>query len=211
MNRIVTVILSIIVLGASVAFANLPPLDMCEYHSRAEPEQVSLFCTPDGQGHRLDACYGHGGHEVDATVEFTLLDWSSNPIVDFPREDIWLESSLGGMITCPGGAIADQNTDAEGRGTFSGAFQAGGSTDPIAGETLLLVINGSVCPNGMGMDIQVNSADMNGDLAVDLTDVVIFATVFYGPYDHAADFHFDGVINLSDVVLMMQGRGANCP
>jgi len=62
-----------------------------------------------------------------------------------------------------------------------------------------------------GLDIQVNSPDINGDLRVNLTDVVLFTMLYHGPYDYAGDFYYDGVLNLSDIVMMARGQGKTCP
>jgi hypothetical protein len=58
---------------------------------------------------------------------------------------------------------------------------------------------------------RTNSPDLNGDLAVNLTDVSHFVGSFFGTYDYASDFQWDGVINLSDIVLLAQGLGSECP
>jgi len=44
-----------------------------------------------------------------------------------------------------------------------------------------------------------------------LTDVVLFSGIMFGDYDYAADFYWDGVVNLSDLVLLAQGVTADCP
>ena len=44
-----------------------------------------------------------------------------------------------------------------------------------------------------------------------LTDVVLFAPVYYGAYDYCADFYWDGVVNLSDLVILAQHMNHACP
>jgi len=177
--------------------------------------RVSVFTLPNGQGDPLNNAFqwdgvpGNPPSRVDATIHYTVL-YFGDPVYGYPREDMWLESSLGGLVLCPGGSIADSNTDEQGRTTFSNPVSGGGATDPDAGEQCLVVVNGVVCPLE-GLDIQFNSPDMNRDLQVNLTDVVIFVGIFTGAYDYAADFFWDGVINLSDIVYLASGFGAACP
>lgn len=176
---------------------------------------VSAYTLPDGTGDPLsnafqwDGVPGHAPVRVDATINYTLL-YYGDPVYNYPREDMWLATTLGGLVLCPGGSIADRNTDEYGQTTFSQALFAGGATDPAAGEECVVYVNGTVCPND-GLDIQFNSPDLNRDLVVDLSDVVIFATIFAAGYDYAADYYWDGTINLSDTVLMAKGLGVGCP
>jgi hypothetical protein len=212
MKRIAKLTLACLVLAAAVAAAQqVPPLLDCNLECRAGAADVSVFTVPDGSGHPLSWCQGFGGLRLDASLELLIL-LDGEPLVGYPGEDMWLQSSLGGLVTCPGGCSADHATDAEGRTTFSGALRGGGHTDPSAGETLQAVVNGEVCASGEGADVQVNSPDLSGNLVVDLSDVVLWVAIYQGGgYDYAGDFYYDGVLDLSDVVMMSQGLGAACP
>ncbi|MFH1842221.1 MAG: hypothetical protein ABIF77_03370 [bacterium] len=44
-----------------------------------------------------------------------------------------------------------------------------------------------------------------------MTDVVLFIGLFFNGYDYAGDFYHDGVLNLSDIVMLAQGLGKECP
>lgn len=46
--------------------------------------------------------------------------------------------------------------------------------------------------------LSCNSADINTDGVVNLSDLGLFSSVLYGTYDVSCDYNFDGVINLSD-------------
>jgi hypothetical protein len=61
------------------------------------------------------------------------------------------------------------------------------------------------------LDIRFHSPDLDGDQDVDLSDVVRFVQDFLGDYAWHSDFHWDGVLDLSDVVLMAQGLERSCP
>ena len=49
------------------------------------------------------------------------------------------------------------------------------------------------------------------DIVVNMVDVAMFTQVYFGDYDYACDFIWDGVVNLADVAVMTQGLGAACP
>lgn len=61
-----------------------------------------------------------------------------------------------------------------------------------------------VCLFGTLFELEVRSPDINGDLAVDLTDIVLFVQAL-AEYRSYADLRPDGVVNLSDIVVMSQG------
>ena len=47
---------------------------------------------------------------------------------------------------------------------------------------------------------------------MNLSDVVLFSQLFLsGVYDYAADLHYDGILNLSDLVVIAQHRNTMCP
>jgi len=177
--------------------------------------RVSVYTLPDGSGDPLSYAYqwdgvpGNQPSRVDATITLTLL-YYGDPVYSYPREDMWLATSLGGLVLCPGGSIADSNTDQNGQTTFSLPIYGGGASDPAAGEECIVMVAGMQCPDE-GVDLQFNSPDINGDLVVNLTDVVYFVQIYEADYDYAADFYWDGTINLSDIVLLAGGLGAMCP
>lgn len=194
---------------ASTAWAGIPDL-ILSTAGTAATAQVSVYTLPSGGGHGLDDCYLSGGTKTDASITLTLVDLNSDPIYLYPACDMWLETSLGGLALCEGGSCADLGTDHDGLTTFSNPVFGGKQTDPGAGEVCQVIVNGSPLA-GPGMDIQFNSPDINGDLEVNLTDVVLFAGDYYGAYLYRSDFYFDAAVNLSDIVLLAQGMGAECP
>jgi len=196
---------SLVVSLATVAWAGIPDLELSTATYLADGTQVSVYNLPNAAGDPLNDVYVLGGSKTDATVTLTLVDGTPTPIFNYPFEDMWIESNDPAMAICPGGSTADANTDANGQTTFSGALFAG-----FNGAGLVVVINGDALEQ-QPLDFLFNSPDMNGDLVVNLTDVVLFAGVYYGAYEYAADFYWDGVINLSDIVLLAQGQGATCP
>ena len=185
-------------------------------------DSVQLMVSPGSSSTPLTAARNGAGAVVDATIRIQL--WAQGgavgepipaaPVAFFPAEDLWLESS--GLSACMGGSTADGNTDAEGWFTFSQPLSMGGWTDPAGGSPAIWVmISGMTLRDQAGATINpgilVNSPDINGDLVVNLSDVVLFTNDFYGSYSFRSDFVWDSVINLSDVVRLATGLGDECP
>ena len=78
---------------------------------------------------------------------------------------------------------------------------------PVEATISLYLIDES----GVPVSLDFNSADLSGDLRVDLTDLGLFVVDFYGNYDFRSDLHFDEVINLSDLGRFADAFGAACP
>ena len=191
---------------ATPAWAEIPDLDLSFVES-ASLVQVSVNSLPNAGGQGLNDVYAFGGATTDATVTLTLLDAVMNPFVNYPAEDLWIDTDTGTFVfcCCHFGTIADANTDINGQTTFTHPMFAGAS-----GEGLIIRVSGDALSQAP-LDFLFNSPDINGDLLVNLTDVVLFSQNFFGPYNYNSDFFWDGVLNLSDIVLLAQGMGAQCP
>lgn len=176
---------------------------LVEVEAAAEPS--SVFARPDGLGLPLSHAYAPGGATVDATITLTLVDSGGDPIVNYPREDLWLESGNGGLLPCSDGTVADVNTDANGQTYWTAPLRAGGHS---VGEQLYVMLAGGRMQQGL--DIVVKTPDLNGDRTVSLPDVVLF-TQALGTDDQASDFNNDGVVDLADIVRFAAAIGASCP
>jgi len=192
---------------ASASYALIPDLALSTATTGAT-ETVSVFSIPDGSGNPLSSVFIFGGSQVNGTVTVTLVDDSVTPIFNWPFEDLWIESNTPDIVLCQGGSVADGPTNVNGQATFSGPLQAGGW-----GEGLVVWVGGVVDSplSQTPLDYLFNSPDMNLDLIVNLTDIVLFAQIYFEAYDYQADYYYDGVINLSDIVLLAQGSGGACP
>lgn len=161
-----------------------------------------IVVVPDGSGPSL----GAEGH----TVRVRLEDGNGGPIVGYPFQDLVLAGSGadGPLDVCPGGSVADANTDATGETTFTGSLAAGGWSD-----ALLYVYVAGVINTFNPLQITVNSPDLNGDLRVDINDVGLFAQDFASPYVFRADLagDLDGVLNIADVGAFATSIGRECP
>jgi hypothetical protein len=182
---------------------------------------VHVLAIPGG-GPPLTAGSFYGGAAADATIRIQLWYQSDSPedptdpmpVPDYPAEDIWLEAQ--GLVPCPGQAHADDDTDAEGWFTFSLPLQMGGWTDPEGGDPhpYIMVAGSPLCElNGPAIQpaILVNSPDLNADGQVNLSDVGLFSSDFYGAHRFRSDFFWDGVLNLADVGRLATGIGHECP
>ncbi len=199
---------TLMVCAAAAALATVPDVSP-SYAERAYtgPETAVMFNVPNGSGDAFTSASIIGG-TVDATITLTLLVFPDTPVANFPFEDCWIQSADGGLVSCTGGATADFNTDALGKTTWGTPLQAGGSSEALT----VVYISGAALTSGPGLAISHNSADINGDGSVNLTDVPLFADGFHGgTYDFSSDFVYDGVVNLSDVVKFAQALGASCP
>lgn len=193
---------------ASLSTAGIPDLTLSTA-TTAAGVQVSVYTLPNGNGRGLNEARATTG-VVDATITLTLLDGNGDPIYLYPREDLWLETTLGGLKLCPGGSYARFNTDINGTTTWSLPVAGGGYSNRTGGELTVVMINGAPL-SASTMNILFNSPDITGDLQVNLTDIVQFKNALSGGYQYYADFAFDNALNLSDIVLMAQGLGTVCP
>lgn len=208
-----TMLASFLLVAGAFAQTGIPDLS----HSYIEwayegAATLSLYTLPDGSGNGLDQAYlpgvadGSAPTAVDGTITLVMLDGLDYPIAMFPFEDLWLESSDGGMVRCIGGTVADANTDAQGRTHWADPLGAG----CWSASSLQVYINGDAVIDG-AVAMWVNSPDINGDLECNLSDVGSFASDYFGAYQYRSDFNYDGVLNLSDIGLFARGVGAACP
>lgn len=170
-------------------------------------ETLTLFNTPGGTGAPFSQAFLPDGTWVDATLRVQILDSAFQPIAHFPAEDMWLASLDDGLITCIAGSAADSNTDSEGWTVWAEPLNAGGySTEPCR-----LYVNGQAPVNWLDLDLLFNSPDINGDGQVNVADIALFSSSYFGSYSFYADFHYDGVLNLLDISRLATGMGASCP
>ena len=198
---------ALIVCAASLATAGVPDVTQCTAtRAYTGPERCVLLNVPDGNGAPFTAAVKVGGGMEDATITVIVKDAAGAAIVNYPFEDIWVESVGGGMVPCTGGATSDASTDVNGMTQFQTPLQAGGSdlTDTV------VLINGNAI--GGTVLVSYNSPDLDANGAVNLTDVQFFASDFYAvSYAFRSDLFFDNIINLSDIPVMASSVGAACP
>jgi len=190
------------------AYSGVPDYDN-SYVELLYQDPVSIFCVPDGSGTSFNDCYAFGGSKVDLGLTVFVLNVNYDPIIHMPAASIWIGTENSGLILCSGSGIADDRTDMYGRAYFTGPIAGGGYSDYDADEKALVYINGNAL-NMPGLSIYFNSADINGDYVVNLSDTILFTGIYFGDYHYSADFCWDGNINLSDLVLFQSAYNASC-
>jgi hypothetical protein len=207
-------VLCLALAGAALAGdATIPVITVEASFATAGP--LSIFSAPDGSGRAFTEAHAPGGAVVDGTLTMILYaddGWTSGPVANFPREDIWLDSAGGALVACSRGSCPDDHTDANGETRWADPLEVGGFADPDRGHLVRIIVNGSVPDSGGPLpDLRLNSADLNGDLEVNLLDITVFAGDFYGAYDYRSDFVWDGLVNLSDLAALARVVGSSCP
>lgn len=177
--------------------------------SIANGAPVSVFTVPDRSGDPLTNCYLYGGARTNAAITVLVTDENGNALGGVPAENLTLRTTLGGLLTCTDGAVANGPTNASGITTFTLPVAGGFHSRPSAGERTRVHVDGAATPQSFNMAF--NSPDANGDLQVSLVDVPPFASAYFGAYDYAFDYRWDGTLNISDVALFAGAVGATCP
>ena len=214
-HRIVLFVFAIAMMAGAASFAN-PPTGVPDMEnswvtmSGVEPgDYAVMFNVNNGGGASFPGARNSEG-QVDATITLYLRDGNNDPIVNFPSEDMWLDPYFYGPsgYICQGGTNADAVSDANGVTLWDNPLRTGGWSE---GPTVVMV-SGSPLLSG-DLNMGHNSPDINGDGVVNLTDVALFAADFYDNVNYwfRSDFHYDGLINLSDVGKLAQFIGAACP
>lgn len=192
-----------LVLVAGSALANIPFPELCVLENAAGSDGAVVFVNPDGSGRTFDDAR-LAGNPVDATLTLTVVNNVGDPLANVAVEDMWIVSTGGGLVPCSM-IYPDDVTDANGQASWVQSPNAGGNS---IGEDAQAFIAGDPVPGPVA--VQFVSSDINGDLQVNLSDIVAFTNAL-ATYDAVADFNDDGTIDLSDISVMAPGIGTVCP
>lgn len=215
----------LIAIAPSATRAGTPDAANSKVHfpvSESTNYSMVLYIQPDGTGPALNNTRVRDPYlgVIDATILVELRDSDNVLVLGYPAADVWLEAQNGGLSFCVDNpAIADFASEQRGGGEFewctefSGPFYGGGHTDPAAGDQVVVMTasTGSTPVTAHLSDLQMNSADINGDLVVNLIDLGIFAGDYFGTYNFRSDFVPDNQVNLGDIGRMASGMGTACP
>ena len=165
-------------------------VDQC-FSSASSAAGFVLAC-PAGDGETLA--------EKGLDISVTCRDGANVPIPNIPAADFWLIGCNNNLVLCggSGSSNADHITDNNGQTTISGTIAASGF------DQVMVVVQGVIigCPSTC-LPIAVTSPDQNGDLAVDVTDLALFASGYPPqPYHLKSDLDGSGEIDVLDVNLM---------
>ncbi len=190
------VVLTILATGVATA-----QWDPCELFV-IETDGAVLYNRPDGQGHAFTEARLGPGLIVNATAHLLVVDPFGNPVANLAAEDLWLETTGGGLVFSAMGTIADGPTDSNGQAQWQQPLAAGGCS---VGEQVVAFVAGMLidCPRNLAFV----SADIDGNLEVDLADLTPFASAYHGAYAPCCDLAHDGTINLSDLSLFAAAYG----
>jgi hypothetical protein len=170
------------------------------------PETLILLMVPDGSGPGFSQASTPSGGYGNATITLRLADEMNFAIAQFPAEDIWIRPSDNSLPFC--GIFfpwPDNQTGVDGLTHWTQPLRGGGSH----GGPIHVYVNGNPLEQP-GLNLSINSPDIDGDLTVSLGDVVFFAQDFFGSYDFRSDLFADGAINLSDVGPLAKYIGSSC-
>lgn len=187
----------VLVLGmASIASAGIPDPAL----SAASGPSGCISITPAGSGSSLAS--------KSLTISVTVNDGNGDPIAGYGFQDITWNSEVNGELAmCNGGSVSDGNTNASGQTTISGTAAGGGNT-----QNGVNVFLAGVKLAGAAILLDVNSADITGDLQVNLADIGEFSIDFNDPaYNFRSDLTCDGNENLADVGDLALANGQVCP
>ena len=154
--------LLVLILVVSIAQAQInlpdPILSIC-WTEYSGGETVGVMVQPDGYGSRFDQARVLSEGVVDATIHVRLIDSFGLPFANIPREDMWLESLDPHFVLCPGGSIADTNTDQNGESTWVLPLRGGGFSEDLT----QVYVMGWALASTAGLNVHFNSPDINGD------------------------------------------------
>jgi len=200
----------LVVGAASFSLASgVPDPTYCEvsFHPCELSCQAVMFNVPNGLGSAFTEARTLD-ERVDASIMLLIRDGEGIPIVGYPAVDVRLAMPGGGTVFCPNGSIADGASDINGIMTWVNPLRAGGWSE---GHTLVMIDGQPLVGDDDPCYLAHNSPDINGDLIVNLMDLGQLAQDYFGDYTFRSDFHYDGVVNLSDVPKFARNYGAACP
>jgi len=197
---------------ATAALADQPIICLADLEFAPEGP-VCLLAVPDGSGTPHSGARALGGEVVDATVRFRVITYEGQgPVYAYPWEDIWLAFDASTAVPCAWAEFsADEDSDADGTMQFSYPMAAGGRSE---GPVTIYLAGAPAWDENLQdlppLPIAYNSPDIDGDLAVDLTDITLFTQDLGQGSGFRSDFNYDGVINLTDITLFTPHLGAAC-
>lgn len=193
---------------AGAAAAQYPPMAYVEVHP--PDAECVLVIHPDRPG-RLHWPWGGTISSVDVLLGQSPPNhwgdcWFEEPLLAADSITLIPHGPLpAGLMLVDEPLPLDGPPDAEGWATVDlGTLRGGGHAEEPVRFRASVPGYGDCVLNLMTFTVTVRSADINGDLLVDLSDIAYFVQALYGGYQPHADLWPDGEINISDVVIMAQ-------
>jgi len=169
---------------------------------------ASIMVTPNGGGDLLAS--------VSSRIDVYVQDVAGNAMVALVAGDFEVDAFPGTLTLSDAFLplplprrwdVTVKGFSNLGGGNYriEGSLLAGGYAQGAMVKVLGVQIGGAPLP------LTVNSPDLNANGTVNLTDVSTFAAFYFSGYNWLADFNFDGVLNLVDVVKLSMAVGASFP
>lgn len=203
MSKVVLFAASLLLVAGIATAGIINPCNSPVVYNGGTPE--CWFACPQGDGNTAA--------REGFSFAFTIRDLAGVGIPFIPGTDFWaIDCDPARNLTlCAGSSSsnADSATNSQGKTTMSlTTISVGGCANGLS-----LVVQGYVlqrnvppctdyCFNGTGglALIQVRSADLTGNLTIDLGDLAQFGTFFPpNPYNTCGDFDCNGAVNLGDL------------
>jgi hypothetical protein len=176
-------------------------------YNRGQPYDY-VTVVPDGSGETFT--------QFGITIHVFLRNCQGQPIVGMTAQQITLFNPS--LCICPGGAISDAGTDANGMATFSGTLRAGGcvqSLDVYADGVFIGTLRG---PSPEFVTVKLNSMDAaqqgTSPCYTDSSDLAAFAQRLgrVALYSICFDYNENGppTIDASDLSFFAAYIQANC-
>ena len=130
----------------------------------------------------------------------------------YEEQSIWLgntSTNLNIEGTNLGKVIKDLGYPLDSKLIYGGGHSEIDATgQPISSS---IVMWGGIPCAWENVELYVNSPDINGDLIVNISDAVLFASDLIGNYNFRSDFNHDSVINYLDKEIFNSAIGASYP
>lgn len=193
------VLVAALMLAATVAVADIPSLEFSTATIDAGAQGGVLYNRINGAGYAFTQAHLPGGAVVNGTITLHLVNYLGQPLPNHAAEDFWLTSASTGLVFPALGTIADAPTNASGITVWQQPLNAGGCS---LSSGVVVRVEGDPL-NQPAINFHFISADINGDLLVNLSDLALFSGSF-GTYNGCADLFYDGAMNLTDLALFSQ-------
>lgn len=202
-----TIILAALILTSGPAAAQYFG---CESEAAVSCPGMRVSVCPRGDfEHIRDGC-GTGTDYIEVFVR----SYGGDGVAGIPWTDFWTDAcdaqyQLG---ICVQHFVADSLTDANGRTTFSGRISAGGCI-PEGGIYIacqgMTFLDTETCTQPICLDVVLVSPDINGDSAVNLSDLSFFSQSYNKQlgdpeFNTCCDYNDDDLCNLSDFSFLGQ-------
>jgi len=175
------------ILPTSVDTANSGFVHPCSSTASTAAGTYCVLACPAGDGTDLIT--------VGAQIELTVKDATGAAMVGVPSGDVWLIGCAAGLTLCggSGSSNADAATDGAGYTTISGGLAVGGCDQGVKVVVQNTVLADPLnCNQDLCLAMDVHSADIDGNLTVNVGDFGLFGLDYPSPpkvYNECIDFN----------------------